>query len=71
MNELWMDLGYGFLYFDTNKTTLPDAMEEFLDKLGSIGCCADNFGWEAVELRDEEGDTVEYLGTGGPRNLGL
>ena len=70
MNELWMDLGKGFLYFSTDKTNLLDALEEFLDKLDSIGCIYDNFGWEEIELRDENGDSIEYLGTGAPRDLG-
>lgn len=51
MNELWIDLGKGFLYFQTDKTDLEEAMEEFLSKLDSIGCVHDNFGWEGCELR--------------------
>lgn len=70
MNELWIDLGMGFLYFATNKTNLPDALEEFLDKLDTIGCISDNFGWEEIELRNEDGDAIEYLGCGAPRDLG-
>ena len=70
MNELWINLGYGFLYFSTDKTSLPDALEEFLNKLDSIGCNYDNFGWEEVELRDENMNSIEYFGTGYPRDLG-
>ena len=70
MNELWMDLGKGFLYFKTDKTNLPDALKEFLYKLDDIGCIYDNFGWKEIELRDEDLDTIEHLGTGTPRDLG-
>ena len=69
-NELWMGLGEGFLYFNTDKTNLLDALEEFFDKLDSIGCDHDNFGWEAIELRDENGNPIEYFGTGNPRDIG-
>lgn len=51
MNELWIDLGKGFLYYQTDKTDIEEAMDEFLDKLSIIGCVSDNFGWEACELR--------------------
>ena len=51
MNELWIDLGYGFLYYHTDKTDIEEAMDEFLDKLSTIGCVSDNFGWEGCELR--------------------
>lgn len=70
MNELWMDFGKGFLYFATCKTTLADALEDFLDKLDSIGCVRDNFGWQEIELRDDNGDSIEYFGTGTPKDLG-
>ena len=70
MNELWMNLGEGFLYFDTDKANLPDALVEFLNKLDSIGCNSDNFRWEAIELRDENGEYIEYFGTGSPMDLG-
>ena len=70
MNELWIGLGYGSLYFSTNKITLHDAMEEFINKLNSIGCVADNFGWEKVELRDENLHPIESIGAGRPRDIG-
>lgn len=70
MNELWMDLGYGFLYFNTDKTNLYDALGEFIDKMDSIGCDYDNFGWHQIELRDENGDSIEYFGTGDLKDIG-
>lgn len=70
MNELWIDLGYGFLYFSTDKTNLCDALGEFVDKMDSIGCNYDNFGWQEIELRDENGNSIEYFGTGTLRDLG-
>lgn len=70
MNELWINLGYGFLYIDTSSTTLPDALGEFLYKLDYVGLNYDNFGWQEIELRDENGNTIEYFGTGSPADLG-
>lgn len=68
MNELWMDLGYGFLYYQTDNDDLESAMDEFLEKLSSIGCVSDNFGWEGLELRID-GDCCnvkESCGVGSP-----
>ena len=70
MNELWMNLGKGFLYFSTDKTNLTDALEEFLSKLNSIGCNPDNFGWQEMEFRNENMDPIEYIGRGIPSDLG-
>ena len=69
MNELWMDLGYGFMYFKTDKTNLIDAVEDFRDKLDGIGCITDNFGWYEIELRDANGDPIESAGVGIPSDL--
>lgn len=70
MNELWINLGYGFLYFSTDRTNLTDALEEFLNKLNSIGCNPDNFGWQEMEFRNENMDPIEYIGRGIPSDLG-
>ena len=71
MKELWMDLGAGFIYYKTSKTTLKEAMKEFLSKLDAIGAIHDNFGWEAVELRYEHLDPIEgeSMGAGCPNDL--
>ena len=71
MNELWMDLGKGFLYHQTKATTIKEAMKEFLGHLDSIGCIYDNFGWEALELRLDNDRVSEYMGTGGLADLGI
>ncbi len=62
MNELWIDAGDGFIYFATNEKTLMDALSEFEDRMWSIGCNVDNFGWYEIELRNENGDAIEHCG---------
>jgi len=70
-NELWMDLGKGFLYYKTNATSLKAALEEFLDKLDSINCIHDNFGWEEIEFRDPDLNPIESGGIGRPADYNL
>lgn len=53
MNELWIDLGYGFIYFQTNANTIDDALEDMSDKFHSIGINDDNFGYYEMELRKD------------------
>jgi len=62
MNELWIDAGNGFIYYATNEKTLKDALSEFEDKMWSIGCDLANFGWHEIELRDKNGNGIEYCG---------
>ena len=65
-NELWINAGNNFLYFETNKTTLEEAFDEFKNKLASVGCCTDNFGalcdFELRRYTDDNGDydVIEY-----------
>lgn len=69
MNELWMNLGCGFLYHQTKASTIKEAMEEFLGHLDKIGCIYDNFGWKALELRCD-GDVDNVIEMMGRENLG-
>ena len=60
-NELWIDAGNNFLYFETEKRTVSEAFEEFCEKLRSVGCVTDNFGERCdFELRRwlDDGDYV-------------
>lgn len=54
--ELWIDLGYGFLYYNTEAKTLDEAEDNFLSDLEGIGVITDNFGYEAMELREWDND---------------
>ena len=71
INELWMDLGRGFLYYQTEEENLHDALEEFLYRLDTIGCIHDNFGWEAIEFRDDDLNPIETGGIGCPADYDL
>ncbi len=62
MNTLWIDAGKGFIYYSTSEETLEDALREFEDKMWSIGCDLANFGWQEIELRDENENSIEYCG---------
>lgn len=72
MNELWMDLGRGFLYYKTDEENLRDALEEFLYRLDQIGCIHDNFGWEKIEFRDDDLNPIEVgKENGSPKDYNL
>ena len=62
MNELWINTGKGFIYYSTNEKTLGDALSEFEDRMWSIGCDVANFGWQEIELRDKNENSIEYCG---------
>ena len=69
MNELWIDVGNGYIYYATNATNLNDALVEFETKMRQIGCNVDNFAWNEIELRDEDCNPFEYIGDGFLRNF--
>ena len=64
-NELWINAGYNFLYYETDKTTVDEAYEEFEEKLASIGCCADNFpgrcDFELKKYDDDDGPGYKVI----------
>lgn len=59
-NEIMVKLK-GYIYFPTNCETADKALDQMLDALENAGVNIDNLDIGDVELRNDEGSTIDAL----------
>lgn len=58
--ELYVEfVGHDYLYFETKKENIDDAVNELSSLIDRLGIIADNMRIKEVELRSLDGDVIE------------
>ena len=61
MNELMICVGNSWMYFETTKTKVYDALIDFEEHMSLVGINPDNMLWDEAILRDADGNNIGYL----------